>query len=227
MIIAEQKPLSTMLDFIRDHQKVLVLGCGGCVTVCLAGGETEAEIVASALRLAAQKEGLELEISHDCVTRQCDPEYVDQVREAMGDSDAILTLACGVGVGYLSERMDGIWIYPGVDTKGEGATIEAGFWEERCASCGECILDQTGGICPIARCSKSLLNGPCGGSQEGKCEVEDSLDCGWEILYRRLESLGRLDLIEGVFEPKDWSKARDGGPRQIVREDVREDADSS
>lgn len=222
MIIAEQKPIKKLLDYIGQHSKVLVLGCGGCVAVCLAGGETQAEIVASALRLALAKDEGKAEVWHDCVTRQCDPEYMEQVREALGEADAVISLACGVGVGYLAERLEGIWVYPGLDTKGAGATVEPGVWEERCAGCGDCIIDLTAGICPVARCSKSLLNGPCGGSQDGKCEISDDVECGWDLIYRRVHALGRPDMMDRIWEPKDWSKASDGGPRRIVREEATE-----
>ncbi len=221
MIIAEQKSIQTLIDYVGNHSKVLVLGCGGCVTVCLAGGETQAEIVASALRLALAKTGSQVEVWHDCVTRQCDPEYMDQIKDALGGADAVLSLACGVGAGFVAEHLDGIWVYPGLDTKGAGATVEQGVWEERCAACGDCVLDLTGGICPVARCSKSILNGPCGGSQDGKCEISEEVECGWELIYRRVKSLDRPDLMERLWEPKDWSKSRDGGPRRIVREDAR------
>jgi len=98
---------------------------------------------------------------------------------------------------------------------------EQGVWAERCAACGDCILGLTGGICPIARCSKSLLNGPCGGSSKGKCEVNDQTDCAWQLIYDRLAGQGRLDLLMEIRPPKNWKASRDGGPRKIVREDLR------
>ena len=103
-----------------------------------------------------------------------------------------------------------------------GANVDEGVWSERCAGCGECIVASTEGICPIARCSKSILNGPCGGSQDGKCEVDpENLDCGWNLIYERLKALGRLDSMMEIRPPQNWSKSHDGGPRRVIREDVK------
>jgi hypothetical protein len=112
-------------------------------------------------------------------------------------------------------------VYPGVNTKFLGGTNEPGLWTENCQSCGDCILDRTGGICPIARCSKSLLNGPCGGSQNGKCEIDKDIDCAWQLIYDQMKGLGRLDDLLKIEPIKDWSKNRDGGPRKVVREDLK------
>ena len=110
---------------------------------------------------------------------------------------------------------------PGLNTTFLGQPVEQGVWHERCQACGNCVLALTGGICPIARCSKSLLNGPCGGSQKGKCEVDPNIDCAWQLIYDRLKALGRLELMMQINPIKDWSTSRDGGPRHIVREDLR------
>jgi hypothetical protein len=109
-----------------------------------------------------------------------------------------------------------------LDTKFYGATDEAGVWSVRCAGCGECVLDKFGGICPIARCSKSLLNGPCGGSQDGMCEIDpDSTDCGWQLIYDRMKKLNLLESLEENQPIKDWSSGRDGGPGKIVKEEMQ------
>jgi hypothetical protein len=111
-------------------------------------------------------------------------------------------------------------VLPALDTRFFGANIDEGTWSERCAGCGQCIVAATEGICPIARCSKSLLNGPCGGSQDGHCEVDAKIDCAWQLIYDRLEKLGRLDQLEEILPPKDWSRGRDGGPGTLRREDA-------
>jgi len=223
MIIAEAKPLTEVAGLIKEAKKVLVVGCGGCVTVCLAGGEKEVGILASALRLMRQKEGNPLKTVEVTLTRQCDPEYVEMLAKYVTDDiDAIVSLACGVGVQFLAERYPK-WVVPALNTKCAGGTVEHGIWEERCGLCGECILYKTGGICPIIRCSKSILNGPCGGSQGGKCEVNPEIPCAWQLIYDRMQALGKLDLLMEIQPPKDWSKSRDGGPRKVVREDVRID----
>ncbi|GFN23610.1 MAG: methylenetetrahydrofolate reductase C-terminal domain-containing protein [Thermoanaerobacteraceae bacterium] len=221
MIVAEPKPLAEVADLIGEARKILVVGCGGCVTVCLAGGEKETGILAASLRMLRKKEGKSLETVEVTLTRQCDPEYVQLLdKYVTEDVECIVSLACGVGVQFLAERFNK-WVVPALNTKFAGGAVEHGVWEERCGLCGECILHKTGGICPIIRCSKSLLNGPCGGSQGGKCEVNPDIPCAWQLIYERLSALGKLDLLLEIQPPKDWSKARDGGPRKVVREDVR------
>ncbi|SMB98085.1 Methylene-tetrahydrofolate reductase C terminal [Thermanaeromonas toyohensis ToBE] len=221
MIVAEAKPLTEIAGLLGEVRKILVVGCGGCVTVCLAGGEKEVGILAAALRMMYKKNGKELETIEVTLTRQCDPEYVQMLEKYITeDIDCILSLACGVGVQFLAEHYNK-WVIPALNTKFAGGTIEHGVWEERCGLCGECILHKTGGICPIIRCSKSILNGPCGGSQNGRCEVNKDIPCAWQLIYDRLKALNKLELLLEIQPPKDWSKARDGGPRKVVREDVR------
>ncbi|HUW63962.1 MAG TPA: methylenetetrahydrofolate reductase C-terminal domain-containing protein [Spirochaetia bacterium] len=220
MIVAEQKPLAEIADMIKDCRKVLFAGCGGCVTVCLSGGEKETEVMATALRMKRQLEGNPLETVTYTATRQCDPEYIDAMADAVRGVDAVVSLACGVGPQYIAARYPDLWVIPAQNTTFAGGSKEHGVWEEFCGLCGQCVLHLTGGICPIIRCSKSILNGPCGGSQYGKCEISKDVDCAWHLIYERLKRLDRLDLIRAYQEPKDWSKARDGGPRKVTREDV-------
>ena len=221
MITAEQKPFDEIYKSIEGVEKLLILGCGTCVTVCMAGGEKEVGVMASLIRLANKEKGIAMEVAEDTIERQCDKEFYDDVREKINNADAVLSLACGVGVQYCSEVFEGKLVIPGLNTKFYGTNIDVGVWSERCAGCGDCVLDKFGGICPVTRCSKSLLNGPCGGSQDGKCEVDqENIDCAWHLIYERMKLLGRLDRLE-INEPvKDWSTGRDGGPGKIVREDM-------
>jgi ferredoxin len=221
MITAVQKPFDEIAAMVAEYEKLLILGCGTCVTVCMAGGEKEVGILASTLRLTNKRTGRAAEIREATIERQCDREFFDEVREQIGWADAVLSMACGVGVQFCSEIFPGVRVLPALDTKFYGTTEEQGVWSERCAGCGTCVLADFGGICPIARCSKSLLNGPCGGSQDGKCEVDpDHLDCGWQLIYDRLNTLGLLHTLEENQPIKDWSTGRDGGPGKIVREDM-------
>jgi ferredoxin len=224
MIVAQQKPLEEIARLINDCQKVLLVGCAGCVAVCLAGGEKETEFLASALRIKRQLDGNPLETVTFTCTRQCDPEYLLPLDNLIGDVDAVVSLACGVGVQYIAERYPHKWVVPALDTKFAGGSLEQGVWAERCGLCGNCILHLTGGICPVIRCSKSILNGPCGGSQDGKCEIAKDVDCAWQLIYDRMKALGKLERLMEIMPPKDWSTARDGGPRRAVREDVIIDA---
>lgn len=221
MIVAEQKPLAEIKGLLDGADDVLVVGCGTCVTVCFAGGEKEAGILASSIRMSTKLDGAPKAVTHTTVQRQCEWEYIDPLAEQIGEVDAVLSLGCGIGVQALAERFPGTVILPGLNTSFMGLPTEQGVWEERCAACGECILGLTGGICPIARCAKQLLNGPCGGSQDGVCEISPDTPCAWQLIYDRLKAQDRLHLIMEIQPPKDWSQSRDGGPRKITRQDLR------
>ena len=220
MITGQQKPLAEIKEMTQPFHKVLIAGCGTCVTVCFAGGEKEVGILAAELRMARQLEGQPLEIVERTVQRQCEWEYVDPLQPEIEGVEAVVSLACGIGVQALAQRFPNAQVFPGVNTSFLGLPEKPGLFTERCAACGNCILHLTGGICPIARCSKSLLNGPCGGSADGHCEIDKEVDCAWQLIYDRLKALGQLDLLTEIIPAKDWSTNRDGGPRKIVREDL-------
>ncbi len=221
MIIAEQKKLEELKKLIGKAEKVLVAGCGTCVTVCFAGGAREANITAMSLRMASKLDGEPKAVTDVVVQRQCEWEYLDEIAEQVAEADVVLSMGCGIGVQALVEHFPDAWVVPGLNTSFLGLPTEQGVWAERCAACGDCILGLTGGICPIARCSKSLLNGPCGGSEDGHCEIDPNIDCAWQLIYDRLTSMGKLHVLLEYQPPKNWQSARDGGPRKIVREDLR------
>lgn len=225
MIVAEQKPLEELKKLIGEAEKVLVVGCGTCVTVCFAGGTREAGILSTSLRMASKLDGQAKAVSDVTVQRQCEWEYLDQIEEQVKDADLVLSLGCGIGVQAIAEHFPDTWVIPGLNTSFLGLPAEHGVWEERCAACGDCILGLTGGICPIARCSKSLLNGPCGGSENGHCEIDPGVDCAWQLIYNRLSSKNKLHVLLDLQPPKNWKLSRDGGPRKIVRKDLRLVAD--
>ncbi len=221
MIVAEQKTLEEIKSLLGNAQKVLVVGCGTCVTVCFAGGSREAAIISAELRMSSKLAGDPKEVSDVTVQRQCEWEYLDEIAEQVKGVDVVLSLGCGVGVQAIAEHFPNAWVVPGLNTKFMGLPTEQGVWAERCAACGDCILGLTGGICPIARCSKSLLNGPCGGSLDGHCEVNEEIPCAWQLIHDRLKSMGKLEVLMEIQPPKNWRTSRDGGPRKIVREDLR------
>jgi ferredoxin len=221
MIVAERKPIDEIRAFIENCKKILLVGCNECVTVCYAGGKKEVEILASALKMAFMKEGKELEITEVTLERQCDHEYLEEIRSIIGEHEAVISLACGVGVQFMAEKYPQVPIFPGVNTLFMGVTEEKGVWTERCQGCGQCILGQTAGICPISGCAKRLLNGPCGGSTKGKCEINPELDCAWQLIIDRLKELDKLDDYDKLVPIKDWSTERAGGPRKVVREDLK------
>ncbi|HTY23296.1 MAG TPA: methylenetetrahydrofolate reductase C-terminal domain-containing protein [Desulfomonilaceae bacterium] len=221
MVVGERKPFEELLKMVENHNKILLLGCGGCVTVCLTGGEDAVRVLASQLRMAREKEGNPIEIIEKTVERQCDPEYIDEVQSIVPEVDAVVSMACGVGVQYVAERYSTTPSYPALNTSFVGGSVKEGYYVEKCQTCGECKLYYTGGICPITRCSKSLLNGPCGGSTRGKCEIDSQVDCGWQLIVDRLKGLGLMDRYEEMLGICDWRTNRDGGPRKMVREDFQ------
>jgi ferredoxin len=221
MIVVQQKPLDRIREMIADYDKILILGCGTCATVSFAGGEKEVQALASILRMADKVKGGRKQFTEHTIKRQCEWEFVDEIEPMVKQVDAILSLGCGIGVQAIAERFPDVPVFPGLDTSFMGLPQEQGVWSEMCAACGNCILDLTAGICPIARCSKSLLNGPCGGSHDGKCEVSPDLPCAWQLIIERLTKLGRLHELEDIMPPKDWSTSAAGGARRIVRSDLR------
>ena len=220
MIVAKQKALQTLADMIEKHRRVLLVGCATCVAECAAGGEREVSELGPALRMALRLRGKDTEVLERTVERQCELEFVDGIAAVTEECDAVLAASCGIGIQTVAERFQPKPVYPALDTTFLGVRERPGVWSERCAACGECILDRTGGICPIIRCSKSLLNGPCGGSNNGKCEIGNDVDCGWAMIVERMRAMGRLDELEVYQPPKGWSTSRDGGPRRMLREDL-------
>jgi ferredoxin len=205
MIVAERKPIEKIEQMLEPYEKILMVGCGMCVAVCMAGGEKEVQILAEQLRMKAKMNNRKIKIDEVTITRQCDMEYLDQLEKYVGDYDAVLSTACGAGVQYLSERYDTEVVFPALNTRFIGVALGAGQWSERCRACANCVLDQTGGICPITVCPKSIVNGPCGGTNHGKCEVDEDKDCAWTLIYNRLEKTGRLDLFKVIQPAKDFS----------------------
>ncbi len=222
MIVADKKPIEEIIAAIKDYSKILILGCNECVTVCEAGGKKEVGILASALRMYFLNQGKEVKIDENTLQRQCDHEYLDEIVDQVDQYEAIVSLACGVGVQFSAEKYTALPVLPGVNTTFLGVTEERGLWTERCQACGQCILASTGGICPVSRCAKRVLNGPCGGSSNGKCEINKEIDCAWQLIIDRLKALDKLDTYEELSPLKDWSTDRAGGPRKVIREDVQQ-----
>ncbi len=221
MIVAERKPLPEIVNNVRELERLLVVGCDTCVAVCLAGGQREVAVLSAALRLALRGREAPFHIVERSIERQCEEEFNEPLATEIAAADAVLSMACGVGVQTLAEQFPNAVILPALNTKFMGRPEEIGVWSERCYGCGDCVLDRFGGVCPIARCSKSLLNGPCGGSANGKCEVDPkSIDCAWQLIYDRMVRLGQVDRLAAVEPAKDWRPSRHGGPRKIVREDM-------
>lgn len=221
MITGKQKPLDEIQKLIEPYQKILILGCGTCVTIRLAGGEKEVAALASALCLLEKQKEQNKSFSEYTIKRQCEQEFLDEIADKVKETDAVLSLACGVGVQAIAEQFPAVIALPGINTAFIGRPEELGVLSERCLACGDCIIGLTGGVCPVTRCAKSLFNGPCGGSVNGKCEVSPDIPCAWQLIYDRMTRLGLLDRLAEVQSPRDWSSSHSGGPRRIIREDLK------
>lgn len=223
MIITREKPLQEILSFLRPYKKVLVVGCDGCVQP--PRSERESERMASLIELARDASGNPIQISATTVSRQCCAEGLQNQLKVEG-YEALLSMACGVGVQVLNAVFPSLSTFPAQNTVFLGYEVKReGEMFENCRACGECLLGETGGVCPVTRCAKGLMNGPCGGCVEGKCEVPVEIrnwkgevvqtlknDCAWYLIYQRLKELGRLDLFRKLRTPKNWGIA--GYPRR-------------
>jgi len=219
MIVGQQKPLAEIKAEVVPFSKLLILGCGTCVKTCFAGGEDEVATLASSLRLAFKKDGGQIKIEELTVERQCEDEFIKEAAAAIARNDAVLSLACGAGVQMVANRYAKSPVLPGVNTTFIGILEKQGLFTEKCLGCGDCVLDVFAGICPVSRCSKKLMNGPCGGSHGGKCEVNPDTDCAWQLIIDRSKDFGQLDKLSTYVPPKDWRTSNAGGPRKLVRED--------
>jgi hypothetical protein len=204
MIVTAQKPLDEILDVLSPYSSILIAGCDGCTQP--PRGLREAQMLAELIGLAGRLRGRDFKVKVTTVAKQCDSYLtVTTLKPQTEDVEAILSLSCGLGVQTIAEVLPDVPVFPAQNTLFIGTEIrEEGTFEERCAACGDCILSLTGGICPIARCAKGLLNGPCGGATNGKCEVDPEKDCAWYLIIKRLEKLGKLDLLEGIRAPRNF-----------------------
>jgi ferredoxin len=205
MIVAERKHFDQIWESVRERSNILVLGCGTCVSVCQSGGEKEVGLLASQLRMKAALEKIDLKISEATIQRQCDREFFDSIKDKVGGYDAILSMACGAGVQFSAEVLEPMRVIPALNTRFIGVTAAEGIWQERCRACGNCVLRDYGGICPITICAKSLVSGPCGGSKNGKCEAGQEKDCAWVLIYDRLKKQNRLADLTASAPVKDFS----------------------
>jgi ferredoxin len=211
VIVAEWKPIDELVAMLGSHAKILLVGCATCVAECAAGGEREVETLAPLLRMALQAQGLPVEIIAKTLERQCEVEFLEELDKLAPEVDAVLSLACGIGVQAVAERFPDLPVYPGVNTTALAIREEPGLWAARCAACGDCVL------------GKSLMNGPCGGTRkDGKCEVDENTECVWNLIVERARARGALESLLEVHKPKDWSNSGHGGPKRMLREDLRQ-----
>lgn len=217
MIIVKEKPMENLVEMTKDLKSVLVVGCNGCAGIYQVGGEKQAQTTSMLLEMASKiHQGSLSKTRHATVLRQCDKQLVTMsLRPIMEEYEGVLSLACGAGVQTLADAFADKIVLPGNDTMFIGAQErELGVLHELCRACGNCILDETGGICPVTRCAKSLMNGPCGGQAKGKCEVGGwKKPCAWVLIYDRLKARDRLDLFSRYRPPRDFRVSQP--PREL------------
>ncbi len=219
MVIAEIKPLEEIKAMLKGYGRVLNVGCGGCVAVCLAGGQKEVDNLNLRLSLSCKGEAVPVSIDGYTVERQCEVPFLAELDRMVKPYQALLSMACGAGIQFLAERFPDKPVFPAVNTTFVGVNRDVGWYEERCKCCGDCVLDMTAGICPVTMCAKSLFNGPCGGPKEGHCEVSADIPCAWVNIYERLKAQGRLENIHKIYAPREW---RDQVQRSGILEEYRD-----
>jgi hypothetical protein len=201
MIVVRRKDLNDIYEMVSGYRRVLLVGCNTCAAVALAGGEVEVQTLVQALRLAASRSGADITFGGAMLQRQCEPEFIETLHAE--EHDAVLSLGCGAGVALLAEISE-MPIYPALDTLFIGAARGLASWQAECSACGSCVLGETAGICPVTRCAKGIMNGPCGGVKDGRCELGDR-DCAWVQIYDRLDRLHRGKEFDITLAPKDYS----------------------
>jgi len=207
MIITKQKNFNELLILIKDGP-VFIIGCNECATLCHTGGEEEILSIKKALKKKNIQTTGWIVLEPACHL-QNDKRLLKKHKKEIEAAKKILVLACGNGVQTVSEIIDKIDVIPGTDTLFLGEIKRINDFEKRCVMCGDCIQDLFEGVCPVSRCPKSMLNGPCGGAISGKCEIDNEIDCVWDIIYKRLKEKGQLHRLKEIKKPKDWSKSTD------------------
>ncbi len=204
MIVTAQKPLDEVLDFISPYSNILIAGCDGCTQP--PRGLREAKTLSQLLELGGRLRNKNFNFKVVTAAKQCDSYLTaSMLKPQIEGVDTVLSLACGIGVQTIAELFPELPVFPAQNTHFMGAEErEAGTLEERCSACGDCILAVSGGICPVTRCAKGLLNGACGGARNGKCEMDPAKDCAWELIFQRLEKQGKLDLLREFRPPRNY-----------------------
>ena len=220
MIVGERKTLEEIQDMIKDYSKVLNVGCGGCTSICLAGGQKEVDQLNTELRKSLKGGDFSTQIDSFTIERQCNADFFSELDQMVAEYDAVLSMACGAGVQFLAERYQDKPVLPALNTVFVGVDREIGWYEENCRTCGDCVLGETGGICPVTRCAKGLFNGPCGGTTlDGKCEVNSEVPCAWYEIYERLKKQDRLGNILKIKTAREWENQTQ---RSVIQEAFKE-----
>ncbi len=210
MIMTEKKPTDEIKDDLKDTKKVFIIGCGTCATLTQTGGEDQVKEMTA---LLSDKEIVGTVVPETPCDKRILKRDLRAVSASLNAADTILVLSCGAGVQTVAELTGKITV-PGLNTKFIGMVEHIGAFYQRCLACGDCILDETGGICPITRCPKGLLNGPCAGHMDEKCEVDREKDCAWVLIYKRMKDKGQLDKFRAFRKPRNYQISTP--PQQII-----------
>ena len=195
MLISERKPLEEILHQLEGERRVFLLGCNGCAAASGTGDERALLELKGELERAG-KEVVGWKVVDFLCQKALIRTSLVPYREELRAADSLLVSTCGIGVQATAAVLPDKPVHPACDTISLGGARGEWQGEERCLECGQCFLDLTGGICPLTACSKGLVNGPCGGAKDGRCEVEPEVrPCGWVLIYERLKRQGRLDVL--------------------------------
>lgn len=211
MIVTKKREFNELIKNIKNYKSIFLLGCSECAALCGTGGEPEVKAMRETLESRGKEVTGMLVAKSGCQVLGTRLELKSH-KEAIDRADCIIVMSCGAGTQTAVELYQDKPVFPANDSLFLANMTRLKIFDERCSLCGECILDKTGGICPITRCAKSLLNGPCGGSQGGKCEISPDMPCAWHLIIERLSKTGSLDKLDNIMSPKNWSPSTDGGP---------------
>lgn len=213
--VTKSKPLDEIVPYLDKYQSIFIIGCGSCATICHTGGKSEVLEMKGRLEAAGKRV-----TGWMVIPTACDELTAEALRQAAEDieaAEAILVMTCAFGaqtIGLYANKP----VFTALDTLFIGKEESPGYFIEACMQCGSCVLGRTACICPLVRCAKNLLNGPCGGSVGGKCEIDPDIPCAWQLIYDRLEAMGRLNELEEIEPVRDWSTSLTAGPRKTVIE---------
>jgi len=204
MIKIKRKPFQEIQRIIEPYARVLNVACGGCASVCLGGGQKEAKILNAELELASESVQQHKQLDVYTVERACNMQYLRELESREPSFDCIISMACSAGVQLLAEKFPHKPVFPVINTIAIGVDRDVGLYQEVCRACGDCVIGYTGGLCPITRCAKSLFNGPCGGTNQGMCEINPDIPCVWHQIYERLKQQNRLQDMLKIEPCMEW-----------------------
>lgn len=216
MIVTKKREFNELVENIKNYKSVFLLGCSECAALCGTGGEPEVKAMKDALESEGKGVTGTFVAKSGCQVLGTKVE-LKPFKDAIDKADCIIVMSCGAGTQTAVELYENKPVFPANDSLFLANMTRLQVFDERCSLCGKCVLDKTGGICPVTRCAKGLLNGPCGGSQGGLCEVSKDTPCVWQQIYSRLMKLNQFHLLKETSRPK----TKPVRPRRLGKEDMR------